>query len=103
MTQSTAVLRDFVYLDWERVRSLAAQLFHGIPQDAATERGREVKVEGRVEGSIPGLLKGEAAADYRYFRTENETRSLHHYVYSLVEARLLKDQFVTPIGADFDF
>jgi hypothetical protein len=103
MTRSKSVLRDFVYLDWERVRSLAAQLFRGVPQDATAERGSEVAAEGRLEGGVFGLLKGQAGADYRYFRTENETRSFHHYVYSLVEDRLSKDKLITSIDANFDF
>ncbi len=103
MTGPKPVLRDFVYLDWERVRSLAAQLFRGVPQDATAEKGSEVAAEGRLEGGVVGLLKGQAGADYRYFRTENETRSFHHYVYSLVEDRLSKDRLITPIDAGFDF
>jgi hypothetical protein len=103
MTRPKSVLRDFVYLDWERVRSLAAQLFHGVPQDATAERGSEVTADGHLEGSVLGLLKGQAGADYRYFRTENETRSFHHYIYSLVEDRLLKDGQISSIDANFDF
>jgi len=103
MTRPKSMLRDFVYLDWERVRSLAAQLFRGVPQDATAERGSEVTAEGRLEGGVFGLLKGQAGADYRYFRTENETRSFYHYVYSLVEDRLSKDKLITSIDANFDF
>ena len=103
MIRPKSMLRDFVYLDWERVRSLAAQLFRGVPQDATAEKGSEITTKGHLEGSVLGLLKGQAGADYRYFRTENETRSFHHYIYSLVEDRLLKDGLVTSIDANSDF
>jgi hypothetical protein len=103
MTKHDAALRDFVYLDWERVRSLAAQLFRGVPQDVTAETGGEITAEGHLEGSIPTLIKAQGGVDYRYFRTANETRSFHHYVYSLVEDRLFKDGSVTSIDANFDF
>ncbi len=103
MTRNNVVLRDFVYLDWERVRSLAAQLFRGVPESATAEKGSEAEAEGDLEGSAFGLLKGKLRADYRYFRTESETRSFHHYIYSLVEDQLLKDGLLTPIDANFDF
>jgi hypothetical protein len=101
--ESEAVLRDFVYLDWERVRSMSAQLLGGVPQDATRERGRDIGARGEVQGGIPAVLKGRGKGDYRYFRTENETRSLHHYVYSLFEERLRERDLVAEVDAGFDF
>jgi hypothetical protein len=103
MTDKGSVLRDFVYLDWERVRSLSAQLFGGVPQDATKGQGRDVGAKGHLEGGIPAIFKGQGGADYRYFRTENETRSFHHYVYSLLEERLLEQGMITMLDEDFDF
>jgi len=97
------VLRDFVYLDWERVRSIAAQLFRGIPENLTAETGGEATVGANIEGGILGILKGQAEGDYRYFRTQNETRSFHHYVYSLVEERLGKEKIIMSIDSHFDF
>jgi hypothetical protein len=87
---------------WERVRSLCAQLFAGVPQDSTKEKGHNVGTKGQLEGGIPAVLKGHGEADYRYFRTENETRSLHHYVYSLFEERLVDRGMVTEVEDDFD-
>lgn len=100
--KDTAVLRDFVYLDWERVRSMTAQLFRGVPVDATNEKGHEITGRGQLEGSLLKLIKAQGGADYRYFRTGNETRSFHHYVYSLLEDRLLQEGMVTNIDVDFD-
>jgi hypothetical protein len=101
--ESDTLLRDFVYLDWERVRSLSAQLFGGVPQDATKGRQHEVGTKGRLEGGVPAILKGHGEADYRYFRTENETRSFHHYVYSLFEEQLIEQGMITAIDERFDF
>jgi len=97
------LLRDFIYLDWERVRSLAAQLFEGVPQDTSSGKGHEIGAEAQIEGGILGLLKGHGGVDYRYFRTNSETRSLHHYAYSLLEERLETEGLVTSINKDFNF
>jgi len=103
LTSRKPLLRDFIYLDWERVRSLAAQLFEGVPQDTSSDRGHEIGAEAQIEGGIPGFLKGHGGGDYRYFRTDSETRSLHHYIYSLLEERLETEGLVTSIDKDSDF
>ncbi len=54
-------------------------------------------------GSTPSTSKRRDEGDYRYFRTENETRSLHHYVYSLFEERLREHDLVAEVDAGFDF
>lgn len=93
--QEMAIVRDFVYLDWERVRSLGAQLLTGLPEAATEEKQRESGVEAQIEGGIWGLFKGKGGVDYRYVRAGSETRSLHHHVYSLFEEALLtSDQLI---------
>lgn len=103
MIKTATVVRDFMYLDWERVRSMSAQLLGGFPQDATRESGHETGARGQVEGGLPLTIKGRGEGDYRYFRTQNETRSLHHYVYSLFEERLRERGAVTEVNAGFDF
>jgi hypothetical protein len=103
MGKSETTIRDFVYLDWERVRSVAAQLFQGIPEGRTDGESKEADAKGQLEGNALWLLKGQFGADYRYVRTENETRSFHHYIYSLVEDRLVKDKSLVIIDAEFDF
>jgi hypothetical protein len=103
MRKDKTIIRDFVYLDWERVRSMAAQLFRGIPEGRTEGESREADAKGQLEGNALWLLKGQFGADYRYLRTENETRSFHHYVYSLVEDKLVDDKSLIVIDEDFDF
>jgi hypothetical protein len=95
--------RDFIHLDWERIRSIAAQLFQGVPEQSITEKHNETTVKGEVGGNILGLFQGKGGADYRYFRSENETRSFHHSIYSLVEDRLMEDGLVKVIDNNYDF
>lgn len=103
MEKDKMLIRDFVYLDWERVRSMAAQLFRGIPEGRSEGASREADAKGELEGNAIWLLKGKFGADYRYLRTENETRSFHHHVYSLIEDKLIDDKSLIAIDGNFDF
>ena len=102
MVKEDEIVRDFVYLVWERVRSMSAQLLQGVPQNASKESGHDLGGKGEIQGSIPALLKGRGEGDYRYFRTQNETRSLHHYVYSLFEGSLQKRGVVMEVDHTFE-
>jgi len=103
MKDKDFVLRDFIYLDWERVRSFSAQLLKGIPQDATLDAGHELGAEGQVEAKLPWILKGHAGGDYRYFRSQSETRSLHHHVYTLFEEQLEENNLLITIDDTFEF
>lgn len=96
-------IRDFVYLDWERIRSIAAQLFKGIPTEATKGKESQASADGGIEGGIINVIKGQVGVDYRYIRSENETRSFHHHIYSLVEDQLQNDKKIIRINEEFDF
>jgi hypothetical protein len=94
---------DFIYLDWERIRSIAAQLFQGVPEQSTTEKHNEAVLKGEVGSNFFGFLQGKGGADYRYFKSENETRSLHHSIYLLVEKQLTDDGLVEVIDGGYNF
>ncbi len=102
MTGKT-VIRDFIYLDWERTRSIAAQLFRGIPMDMSLATGSEAAMDAALEGGVLSLLKGRVSGDYRFFRSESETHSLHHHVYTMVEERLASEGLILSVDGKFDF
>jgi len=103
MATKQPALRDFIYLDWDRLRSLAAQLLQGLPEGKTAEQSHESAVRGQLEGNAIWLLKGQVGTDYRFFRAENETRSFHHYVYSLFEQTLRDNRSILFIDDEFDF
>ncbi|MBN1453197.1 MAG: hypothetical protein JW963_19445 [Anaerolineales bacterium] len=74
-------IRDFIYLDIERVRSFVAQLSEGLT--SARTLGTEHQTGGEVsgEGSIPLLAKASGAADYHFMRSRSETKSLHDHIF----------------------
>jgi hypothetical protein len=91
------LLRDFIYLDTERVRSFSAQLLEGVPDSATREAAHEVGADATAEAGLFSVIRGQGGVDYRYHRSASETRSLHHHVYTLMEEALDKAAFITPI------
>jgi len=96
------LIRDFIYLDWEKIRSIAAQVFEGLPEDKKSEKGEENIVQSEV-GTNLWLLKSSVGGDLRYFNSEHETRSLHHYIYYLVEQKLQETGSLIDINSEFNF
>jgi hypothetical protein len=87
---NSPALRDVIYLDWERVRGLGAQLEGG------------GTVEPTAGSGALSLLTGHES-DHRYYKIEGETRSLQAAVFAAVESALRERQNVLEIGEDFDF
>ena len=99
MEQPNISIRDFIYLDWDRVRSIAAQLFQGLPQEISSGTSDESRTGGSIEAGMLPFFRAKSEGDLRYFRHSNETRSFHHHIYSLLEEDLLKKEMVTKIDS----
>jgi hypothetical protein len=97
------LLRDFIYLDTERVRSFSAQLLEGVPDTATREAAHEVGADASAEAGLFSIVRGQGGADYRYHRSASETRSLHHHVYTLMEEALDRAAFITTLDDTFNF
>jgi hypothetical protein len=97
---SVPPLYRFLYMDFERVRSLAAMLFGGVPENSADERSIERSVGGKVHIGIPGLPGGEAGGEVLYINTGKETRSLHHHLLRAVVRRLDELDVIANVTAD---
>jgi hypothetical protein len=96
-------LRDFIYLDTERLRSFTAQLLGGVPETGTSERGHEVGGAAAAEAGLWKFVRAQGEADYRYHRTGTETRSLHHHVYSLFEDALEAEGLLENVDSSFSY
>lgn len=96
-------LRDFIYLDTERLRSFTAQLLGGVPESGTSERGHEVGGAAAAEAGLWKFVRAQGEVDYRYHRTGTETRSLHHHVYSLFEKALEAEQLLEHVDSSFSY
>jgi hypothetical protein len=65
-------LRDFIYLDVERVRSFIAQLNEGLPSERSQKSEHQGGIKGSAEGSLPFIAKAVGEADYHYLRSHSE-------------------------------
>lgn len=94
-------LRDFVYLDVERVKSLLAQLDRGLLRDRSDSVGSSGSVEGKGGLSIPALFEVGGAGQYVATEQSTENRTLHDFVYTDMEEKLLELKRIKQLPADF--
>ena len=81
-------VRDFIYLDVDRLKSIVAQLEGGLLEQTATATGSSKSLEGGAEAGIPGLAKVGGTGQYVWTDQASETRTLHDHIYNYVEGRL---------------
>jgi hypothetical protein len=98
----TEIIRDFIYLDEERLRSFSAQLLQGVPESSVSESDHEIGGAAKGEAGLLTFLKAQGELDYRYRRSASETRSLHHHVYTLFEQSLDDRGFLRSVDVLFD-
>ena len=96
------MIREFIYLDIDRLKSVLAQIDKGVlDQVVRTKSGSEGStVSG--EASLAGLLKGKGGLSFLLEDSESETRTLHDYIYTLAEEALQKENSLVCLGADDD-
>lgn len=94
-------IRDFIYLDWERVRSFSAQLFGGVPESRTESASHSGGGEGSAQLGVPLLGKAELAGNYTLTRSHEETRSLHHWGYLQLEKVLNDEGLLLNVDAGF--
>lgn len=86
--QSGTMLRDFVYLDTERLKSILAQVEEGVLEEMSETSGSSKSIDAGVEASVPLLAKLGGAGRYVVESQQTATRTLHDHIYNYVESRL---------------
>lgn len=93
-------IRDFVYLDIERVRSLVSQLEEGVIETFSKSLGSNSKVSGNIKGGILGIASGESGIEQLWRRDTQENRSLNDFLYTRLEDQLVKEGLVDRINSE---
>ncbi len=83
-------LKDFLYLDFERVRSFVAQFYSGLPE-ARTLSGKKAEDIGASLG-IDAIAKTKAKVLTE--KSITETQSLHLALYDIFETEAIKRHFL---------
>jgi hypothetical protein len=89
-------------LDIDRVRSFVAQLYQGVPEAFEERKGTEKTGKGEAGVEIPGLVKLGIGGDILYQKSATETRSAHHYLYSLFEQKLIELDRLLKVDQSFE-
>ena len=95
-------LKDFIYLDIDRIRSLTSQLFEGIPEAIDSKNGKEQDIKGKVKGGVPLLISGGLEGSLLFRQEKTETKSLQHYIYVLFENKLNDLEELKVLDGKFD-
>lgn len=90
-------IRDFLYLDVERVKSIFAQLEEGLVTGRERAGGTAKEVSGKGGGGIPALLSLAAEGKFIWENEERETKTLHDYMYQHVEFKMRDSNMVIAI------
>jgi len=90
-------VRDFLYLDVERTKSIFAQLEEGLVTGRERIKGTGKEVSGSGGGGIPSLLNLAAEGKFIWENEERETKTLHDYLYHHVETMMLKKKMITVV------
>lgn len=102
MADSSRQLKDFIYLDIDRIRSFVAQLYEGVPEVFEETKGHEQAGGGKAEVNIPMLAKLGAEGNILFQKSTSETRSAHHYLYSLFEQKLRELDKLLTVDENFE-
>lgn len=97
-------IRDFIYLDVERMKSIFSQIHEGIIEQSTEEKGgqKNISAGGSGHGGIPGFakLKGEISGGILWENKETETKTLHDHMFNIVEEVLRKEDSIYVINGN---
>lgn len=91
---STGMIRDFIYLDTERIKSYLAQFDKGVLSSRDVQHATNANASGSAEGNIVlAKVSSELSAGYSYVATSNYVA--HDNIFELLIAQLQKHQKYT--------
>jgi hypothetical protein len=96
-------VRDFIYLDINRIKSIISQLDKGLISETQTENGNSGSLNVGTEGKVPLIGSASIETDLQKYRKSLETKSPHDYIYNRVEDLLLKNKMLLQIPNEDEY
>lgn len=90
-------IRDFIYLDIERLKSIIAQIEQGLINISTKLKSNNKEVMAKAGGSLFGLLEAAGGAKYVWQNQATETKTLHDNIYNKVENALTSNDLLITI------
>lgn len=93
MSTENKSIRDFIYLDGDRLNSLYSQVFEGVAEEIV-----KAKLHGEIQKDTQsgGITKGQIAeAQFSEFQQSTESKVLYDYMYAQLESGL-KEAILEP-------
>jgi hypothetical protein len=95
----TKKIRDFIYLDTERVRSYLAQMENGLQTERDESSANDASVSGQVESGFPGL-KANGAVSYQHGRASSVNFQAHDEAFARLLDRLKKRNRIIEVSSE---
>jgi hypothetical protein len=87
-------IRDFIYLDIERLKSIIAQVEEGVTTSTSKSKTNTQEGSANLEGGILGFLKAAGGTSFLWENKNTETKSLHDNIYNKVEKALIDNKLL---------
>lgn len=86
-------IRDFIYLDVERMKSIFSQMEEGLIESQTHEKGNDKKLSAQI---APGwfldlIAKAEGRGELVLTKKDSQTRTLHDHMYNLIEKKMINE------------
>jgi hypothetical protein len=94
------VIRDLLYLDFEKAASIWSQFDEGLLQSESITLETEKSGAAGAKVGIPGLAEANLGADYLHKRATLQSRTLHHNILNRVESRLAEVGLVADLSEE---
>lgn len=88
------MIRDFIYLDIERLKSILAQIENGLIESSKRVSGHGKELGAGGKSSILGFLAAEGQSKFLWQNEESETKALHDDIYGRIEKHLTENDLL---------
>lgn len=97
-------IREYIYLDIERIKSIFSQMEEGLIIQKNDESSNEKSVEGEVGSGILSefLLNIRGDAKVLFSNKNEETKVLHDYMYNYIEKKMINKKQIKKIPEEYD-
>lgn len=96
--QGQLTVRDFIYLDVERTKSIFAQLEEGLVTQLSIAEAKTKQLKGEAGINIPALIQAAGGGRVIWETRDTETKTLHDHLYNHVEDRLMAEGSIVEVN-----